>query len=266
MRKIKRIISITAVIASALMAIQSANARTWEFEKANILDGGWKYDTTNPQPFPGGIGNVTFSQSQNLLKRRNDGNQRIGGRRDKILQLTSGDRFLASNRGGANMQGSGIERANTFNRKMEARCRMVGNNEQVRRSQASFWQDVSGPNTLEIDVFEMKPGGNFLNFLTWLNGNRVKLNDPRNISTSERFDTIQDAKKWANFACTTNNSRSNYTCTRKRGGNTFRRTFTKLSNISSGKTVILHNKPWRIAQDNLSFGPTATLECDYVKN
>jgi hypothetical protein len=165
------------------------------------------------------------------------------------------------------MLGSGIERPNTFNTKMEARCRMQGaSNESVRRSQASFWQDTAGPNTLEIDVFEMKPGGNFLNFLTWLNGNRVLLSDPRGLSTSERFDTIEDSQLWSNFSCTTNSSRSDYTCKRTRGGNVFTRNFTKLDNITSGKTVIVHNKPWRIAQDNLSFGPTATLECDYVRN
>ncbi|MBU2986634.1 hypothetical protein KO528_14820 [Saccharophagus degradans] len=241
--------SLISMVAGAVLLFAGVTeARTWEF-KNGPREGGWVWDKTVPGSFPGQLGSISFKNSSKYVTTRRD------GKNDKVLVVKSGDRKYGP------MEGGGIERANTFNtNNMEARCRMVGNTEQVRRSQASFWQDTAGPNSTEIDVFEVKPGGNFLNFLSWRNGIRVKLTE--NGSESHKWTSINAARNWSNFKCTTSN-RNNFSCTRNGGS---KKTWTKLNGSTVGNTVIIHNKPWRINQSNLSVGPVASLECDWVKN
>lgn len=239
------------LIAGALLCTAGAHAQTWNFN-GSPLQGGWEWDTTAPQPFNGQIGNVTFKNSSQYVSTKNG-----------IITFKSGDRKNAL------MQGAGIERKNTFNtNKMEARCRMVavtkGNSaannakkkEEIRRSQASFWLDTAGPNTVELDAFEIKPGGNVVNFIQWTNGNRNKLH-----SKSYSWGTVESAQKWTKYSCSTNN-RSKFDCF-KDGA---KRSWTKLNGSTVGNTVVVHNKPWRISQSNLSNGKVASLQCSYVKN
>lgn len=242
--------SMLTAAAVTLVATSAAQATTWEF-KNGATGQGWVYDKTVPGSFPGQLGTISFANSANYVSVRNDGNN------DKVVVIRSGQRLNAP------MQGGGIERANTFNtNKMEARCRMVGaNNEQIRRSQASFWQDTAGPNSTELDAFEIKPGANVVNFLSWVNGRRVGIFENAG-SASYNWSSVGATQNWTNYKCTTNN-RSKFDCFRNNGS---KKTWTKLNNSVVGNTVILHNKPWRISQSNLSLGPVATLECDWVKN
>ena len=249
MKKYKLRHFLRCIVCMAFITSVGIEARTWEF-KNGPLEGGWVWDKTVPGNFPGQIGGITFENSPEYVSTR------IDGSKDRVLVIRSGNRINGL------MQGGGIERANTFNtNKMEARCRMQGEkNEQIRRSQASFWQDVSGPNSVELDVFEMKPGGNFINFLSWKNGVRVRLIEEG--SETHRWTTVEGAREWSNFKCSTRN-RNNFSCWRN---NKDRKDWTKLRGSTVGNTVVLHNKPWRINQSNLSLGPVAALECDWVRN
>ncbi len=242
------ILSAAIAVAALGMSGGVAEAATWQFKNGPTGDG-WVLDKTVQRPNGATLGVVNFGQSD-LTTSRPDGPN------DRVIVLKSSDRTRN------NLRGGGIERPNTFNTgRMRARCRMRGSNAEIKRSQASFWLDVAGPNTVEIDVFEIKPQGNYLNYITWANAQRVPQNQPA--SATHRWGSHAQSRTWRNYACTTGNRR-NFRCTNGQASHNW----TKQNISTVGNTVIVHNKPWRFGPNNsnIGFGKVGDLECDWVRN
>lgn len=230
---------------SLVLSVPSYAQTVWNFN-GSPTQGGWNYDLSDRPKRSDTRFPVQFVSSKVST---------VNGKlRAKSGQLKDSNTVA--------VRGGGIINSNGFSSNdIQARCRIIGAAAKRKRSQASFWLEPNGPNSLEIDMFEIRPGNNshaggknVLNFISWRNGQNNK-------SELETYTWSGGTNQWATYRVTANNARTNFNVTKNGSGYSY----SKLAGHTIGNSINLHNKPWRFSSGNLSEGAVGTLECDWVK-
>lgn len=217
-----------------------SGATTWDFN--NGIPSGWNTDVDYGVQ-PGRTIIVTFVET---LVSTSGGN----------LLLQSGDRVAS----GA-VQGSGISNNTAFSSNdISTRIRMVPTDTDgitsIPRSQASFWIWPAGLNAHEIDMFEIKPGANYMNYITWEAGVIAKAK-----GNSTTWGPHSEMTSWTTYRLV--RSGTKLTTTRN-GGEP--KVFAILNGKTVGNRVAFDNKPWLLTSNvaNLT-GKVATFEVDWIE-